>query len=235
MPSDLALITGATKGIGRAVALALASHNIKLLITGRDKHDLQTLKEKIEGQNGSCEYVLADLSEPASYDRLTDAISNQAKPLRLLVHSAGIARVGKISAMPLRDWQENLAINLTAPFHLSQKCLPFMRSGSSVVFINSVAGKTSFPEWAAYSAAKAGLAALADTLRLEVQEQGIKVISIFPTSVDTPLQDKLPYNWDRTNMLTADQVADIVKFCYLQPDKVMLKNVELANIAGTFK
>ena len=234
MPSDLALITGATKGVGRAVALSLASQDVTLLITGRDKHDLQSLKEEIEAQNGSGDYVVADLNEPVAFDQLTDAISSQAKPLRLLVHSAGIAKVGKISAMPLREWQENLAVNLTAPFYLTQKCLPFMPSGSSVVFINSVAGKTSFPEWAAYSAAKAGLAALADTLRLEVQAQGIKVISIFPTSVDTPLQDKLPFNWDRSNMLTAKQVADIVKFCYLQPDQVMLKNIELENIAGTF-
>ncbi len=234
MPSKLALITGASKGIGRAVAQSLAKEDLRLLITGRDEHDLQTLKAEIEEQKGSCEYVVADLSRDDAAEKLIHEIKANEKFIHLIVHSAGIAKVGKIAEIPLEDWRINLTVNLTAPFYLTQKCLPFMAHGSAIIFINSVAGKKDFPEWSAYCAAKAGLAAFAETLRQEVQEQGIKVISIFPASVDTPMQDKLPYNWDRSKMLTAEQVAEIVKIAYCQPDNVLLKSIELESITGIF-
>jgi len=234
VPSKLALITGASKGVGRAVALALAAENITMLVTGRNENDLQRLKAEVEKQKGTCIYIVADLNDDRSIDRLIDEIALQGNELDLLVHSAGIANVGSVADMTLEAWQESLSINLTAPFYLTQRCLPFMTKGAKIIFINSVAGRTSFPEWSAYSAAKAGLAAFADTLRQEVQADGIKVISIFPTSVDTPMQDKLPYNWDRSKMLTPEQVAEIVRVCYEQPERVLLKNIEIENISGTF-
>ncbi len=234
MHSKLALITGASKGIGRAVALALAGEDLQILITGRDEKDLQRLKSEIGQKGGNCSYIAADLNDQSSPGKLTEKISASGGNLNLLVHSAGIARVGPVSEMSLEAWQESLSINLTAPFYLTRNCLPFMSRGSMILFINSVAGRSSFPEWSAYSAAKAGLAAFADALRQEIQPQGIKVISIFPASVATPMQDKLPYDWDRSKMLSADQVADIVRICYTQPEQVLLKNVDIENTAGTF-
>jgi short-subunit dehydrogenase len=232
--SKVALITGASKGIGRAVALALAGEDLQVLITGRDENDLQQLKREIAKSGGNCSYITADLNDKKSVGKLTEKISTAGGNLSLLVHSAGIARVGPVSELSLEAWQESLSINLTAPFYLTRNCLPFMSRGSMILFINSVAGRSGFPEWSAYSAAKSGLAAFADALRQEIQPQGIKVVSIFPASVATPMQDKLPYDWDRSKMLSANQVAEIVRICYKQPEQVLLKNVDIENIAGTF-
>jgi 3-oxoacyl-[acyl-carrier protein] reductase len=232
--SKFALITGASRGIGRSVARTLAHEGLHVIISGRNEKALGELKHEIDSDGGACTYFVADLGKPEEIDKLTGLVAEKTGSLDLLIHSAGIARVGKVADLMLQDWNDSLSINLTAPFYLTRRCLPNLRRNALIIFINSVAAKNSFPDWAAYSAAKAGLAAFADVLRKEVQDLGIKVTSVFSASVNTPMQDSLPYKWDRSRMLTPDQIAQIVLDCYRQAGKVMLKNVDIENIAGTF-
>jgi len=152
----------------------------------------------------------------------------------MVIHNAGTARVGKIEEMPASDWRRVIDVNLTAPFFLTQKVLPLMKSGSQFVFINSVAGRQSFPEWAAYSASKHGLKALADTLRLEVAEKGIRVTTLYPSSVDTLLHDDLPYDWERSKMLKPRDVANAVAYLLKQPDNITINELDIENCAGKF-
>lgn len=234
MISKFALITGASRGIGRSIAVALAREGLHVIVTGRDEKALEELKREIVTDRGSCTYIVADLGKSAEIDNLVRLVTEISGSLDVLIHSAGIARVGKVADLTPQDWYESLSVNLTAPFYLSRKCLPYLMRNALIVFINSVAAKNSFPDWSAYSATKAGLAAFADVLRSEVQEKGIKVTSVFSASVDTPMQASLPYKWDRSKMLTPEQVAQIVLYCYRQPRNVSVKNIDIENIAGTF-
>jgi NAD(P)-dependent dehydrogenase (short-subunit alcohol dehydrogenase family) len=131
-------------------------------------------------------------------------------------------------------WREVLETNLTVPFLLSRQCIPLMAEHSRIIFINSIGGKLAFPEWSAYCAAKHGLRALADVLRQEVAEKSIRVTSVFPASVDTPLQAELPYNWDRSKMLKAEDVARVIVDIFRQPEQVVIREVDLENPAGVF-
>jgi NADP-dependent 3-hydroxy acid dehydrogenase YdfG len=230
--SPKALITGSTKGIGRATAMALSKAGLHIIATGRNTKELDTLKKEITAQNGTCDIFSLDLTNSDELSTLTDRIGTQS--LSLLVHCAGVALVGKIEEMNLNAWRNVLETNLTIPFILTQKCLPAMKPGSRIIFINSVGGKMAFPEWAAYCAAKHGLRALADVLRTEVAEKGIQVTSIFPTSVDTPMQAGLPYDWDRSKMLKAEDVARMIVNVYREPDNVVIKEIDLENPAGIF-
>lgn len=232
--SDLVLITGASKGIGRAAALALALEGAYILATSRTEPELQHLNEEISAAGGSSDYFVNDLAQAHAVDSLIAAIQKTGKQLTFILHSAGVARVGQITDMKLSDWDATIRMNLTIPFLLTQKCLPLMTRGSKIVFINSVAGRTTFPEWAAYSASKYGLKALADTLRQEVQGQGISVTSVYPSSVDTPMQDQLPYDWDRKKMLKPEDVAKTIVQIYRQPAGVVIKEIDLENAAGIF-
>ena len=234
MPANIALVTGATKGVGRKIALCLAADGLNVLATGRNRDDLKGLQEEIIRNGGECIIFPAELTDKTQVVRLVNQVEKLDGKLTVLVHSAGIAEVGTIKEMDFHLWQQTLAINLTSPFLLTQKCLPLLGKGAHIFFINSVSGHETFPEWSAYSASKWGLRALADTLRKEVVGLGIKVTTIYPASVDTPMQEKLPYDWDRTKMLQPDDIARAILNCYRQPADVQIKELVIENIAGTF-
>jgi len=234
VPSKLALISGASKGIGWAIALEAANSDLDIIITGRNEDELKSLENEINSMGQKCYNFSADLNNVKSIKNLTNQIQNLNQKISLLVHSAGIAKVGNVKEMNIEDWELNLKTNLTAPFILTQKLLPLMESKSHIIFINSVAGHQSFPEWSSYCASKFGLKALADSLRSEVAADGIKVTTIYPASVDTPMQDSLPYDWDKSKMLRAKDVAKAVMHCYLQPENVQIKELDIENNAGTF-
>jgi len=232
--SKLAFISGASKGIGRAIALEAANSDLDIIITGRNEDELKSLENEINSIGQKCYNFSADLSNVKSIENLNNQIQNLNQRISLLVHSAGIAKTGNVKEMSIEDWELNLKTNLTAPFILTQKLLPLMESKSHIIFINSVAGHQSFPEWSSYCASKFGLKALADSLRSEVAVDGIKVTTIFPASVDTPMQDSLPYDWDKSKMLQAKDVAKTVIQCYMQPENVQIKELDIENNAGTF-
>jgi len=234
VPSKLAFVTGASKGIGRAVALEAAISGLDVIITGRNKDELNSLENKISKTGQKCYNFSAELNNVDSVEKLSEQTQNLNLKISLLVHSAGVAKVGRIKEMSIEDWELNLSTNLTAPFILTQKLLPLMESKGHIIFINSVAGKQSFPEWSSYCASKFGLKAFADSLRNEVATEGIKVTTIFPASVDTPMQDALPYDWDESKMLQANDVARAVIHCFSQPENVQIKELDIENNAGTF-
>jgi len=234
MPYKAALITGASGAIGRAIALTLAGKDLEMIITGRNEVQLKKVSTAVKKQGNRCDYIAADLNSPDQVDALVRFLHKKKKNLALLVHSAGVAQVGSCARMPVGSWLETLQMNLTIPFLLTQKCLPLMKSGSQIIFINSVAGKNAFPDWSAYCASKAGLKAYADVLRLELQDRGIRVTSIFPTSVDTPMHDRLPYGWNRKKMLKAQDVARAVLYCQQQPAGVVIREIDLGSSAGVF-
>lgn len=232
--SKLALVTGASKGIGQAVALEAPEFGLDVIITGRNKNDLKNLENEISKSGQKCFNFTADLNNTAEIESLVNSVRNLNRKISLLVHSVGIAKVGLIKDMTLKDWKLNINTNLTAPFLLTKNLLPLIESGGQIIFINSVGGRQTFPEWSSYSASKFGLKAFADSLRSEVAADGIKVTTIFPASVDTPMQDSLPYDWDKTKMLKAKDVAKSVMHCFSQPDNVVIKELDIENNAGTF-
>jgi NADP-dependent 3-hydroxy acid dehydrogenase YdfG len=234
MGSKLAVVTGASKGIGRSVAKKLAKSGLNIFATARNVTELESLKKEIEDQSGNCIIYPAELTAEDEFDLLVKEIIRKDVKISLLVHSAGIVKIGTVEKMSFSDWQTTIDVNLSSPFQLSQKCIPHLARNAHIFFINSVAGNQTFSEWSAYCASKSGLRALADTLRQELAPRGIKVTSIYPASVDTPMQDKIPYDWDRSKMLSPDDVAEALVNCYQQPAHVQIKDIHLENLAGTF-
>ena len=205
-----------------------------IIITGRNKDELNSLENEIKNTGQKCYKFSAELNHIESINILINQIQILNQKISLLVHSAGVAKVGNVKDMSVEDWDLNLKTNLTAPFILTQKFLPLMESKGHIIFINSVAGKQSFPEWSSYCASKFGLKAFADCLRSEVASEGIKITTIYPASVDTTMQDALPYDWDKSHMLQAKDVAKVVMHCYSQPENVQIKELDIENKAGTF-
>ncbi|GAA2806630.1 SDR family oxidoreductase [Crossiella cryophila] len=175
-----ALVTGASRGIGKAIAQALApTHD--LLLGGRDQAALSALATEL----GNALPWPLDLADP---DALTAATA-EIDRLDLLVHSAGVAELGAVADTPAKVWRETYEINVVAVAELTRVLLPALRRArGTVVLINSGAGLRANPGWGAYAASKFALRALGDALRAEEEPHGVRVTSVHPGRTATDMQ-----------------------------------------------
>ena len=184
----LALVTGASSGIGAATALALAAAGWSLVLHGRDPE--RTEQRRLDAAaklapGADVEVCLADLGDDDGIARLARAVAE--RPLQAVVHAAGMVQLGSLADTPVEVLDDHLRLNLRAPYALTRELLPALRAGEGhVVFVNSTAGKRANPDWAAYAASKFALVALADALRQE--EPALRVTSVFPGRTATPMQ-----------------------------------------------
>lgn len=181
------LITGGGSGIGAALAHRLHERGDDLVLLARDAGRARELAARHPGAST----LVGDLAQPG---RLSWALSKQQLPDRIdsLVHVAGVVDLGRVEDLPSALWEQQLAVNLVAPAELTRLLLPLLRvSRGQVVFVNSGAGLRANAEWGAYAASKHGLKALADALRAEEAEHGIRVSSIFPGRTATPMQERV--------------------------------------------
>jgi NADP-dependent 3-hydroxy acid dehydrogenase YdfG len=232
--SKLAVVTGASRGIGASVARLLAEEGLGVLMLARSAQALGEVAGYIQSEGGFAIPLPADLTKEDDLNQIVHYVESFDGDLSVVVHNAGYAKVGKVSDFSFEEWDKIINLNLSVPFRITQKLLPKMKSGGQFIFINSVAGKTTFPEWSAYCASKFGLKAFADALRQEVRGSGIRVTTIYPSSVDTSLYDTLPYDWDRTKMLKSTDVAKSVMYCLRQPANITVNELDLENSTGTF-
>jgi len=178
------LITGAGSGIGRLVAERLYARGDRLILVARDAGRARELRAAFDGALT----VVADLRHPEALAGAVDAVDLPDR-IDAVVHSAGVLELGPVSALPLDAWTSQLAVNLIAPAELTRLVLPRVRAArGQVVFVNSGAGLNAHPGWAAYGATKHGLKALADALRGEEAEHGVRVTSVYPGRTATPMQ-----------------------------------------------
>lgn len=197
------LLTGAGSGIGAALARMLSDRGDRLLLLARSAERARELEGRYAGAQG----LVADLAEPARVLELS-------LPDRLdsLVHAAGVVDLAPVAESTPEQWREQLDVNVVAPAMLTRASLPALRAArGTVVLVNSGAGTTAHPTWGAYAASKHALRALADSLRGEEQEHGVRVTSVYPGRTASPMQEKVhrqegkPYDADR--WIAAETVA----------------------------
>ncbi len=204
------LITGAGSGIGDAVARRLLDRGDQVIAVARDAGRAREIAAQLPGAST----LVADLSQPG---RISWALSKQHLPERIdsLLHVAGIVDLGTVADLAPTLWDQQLAVNLVAPAELTRLLLPVLRvSRGQVVFVNSGAGLRANAGWGAYAASKHGLKALADALRAEESEHGVRVTSIYPGRTATPMQERVHQQegseYDPERFISADAVATTI-------------------------
>lgn len=232
--SNLAVVTGASRGIGAAIARELSEKGYGLLLVARGQEGLEQVAGYLQAEGTVAHAISADLSIEKDVKKISAYIETLGLKLAVLVHNAGIAKVAPIAETTTADWRRVIDVNLTGPFLLTRELLPKMDSGGQIIFVNSVGGKQSFSDWGAYCASKHGLRSFADTLRQEVSGRGIRVTSIFPAAVDTPLHDDLPLDWDRKKMMRPNDIARAVAYVTAQPAHIRINELELESSSGRF-
>ncbi len=235
----LALITGANRGIGLAVAQALAREGCNLIITGRDERALDKARAQLEklqpGKRNA--YVLAqssDVRSPVSVDFLFALVRGLHKPLDILINNAGIAHPNRIvSELPYPTWMEVIDTNLNGLFLVTQAALAVMKRGCTIVNNLSIAADRVFPGSAAYNASKHGALGFTNTLREELRPKGIRVIALMPGATDTAIWDAMWPKAPRRKMMSAQTVARTVVNALLLPDNTTVEKIVVMPSAGT--
>lgn len=202
---SVAVITGASGGIGEAISIALAREGVKLLLAGRSTEKLEIVAERARDLSPGVETFAGDLADDEVIRALADRAQKAFGGASILIHSIGLFLAGPIETSSVDELDRQYRVNTRAPYLLTQALLPSLitREGQ-IVFINSSAGfHPAKAGWAAYSASKHALRALADGLRAEVNPKGVRVISVFPGRTATPMQEEVhrfegkPYDPER--------------------------------------
>jgi NAD(P)-dependent dehydrogenase (short-subunit alcohol dehydrogenase family) len=185
----IALVTGASKGIGEACARALSVAGHRVALVARDEAALQEVAGSLKGESL---VVPADLLDPAAIDHVFARVEEEWGPVEILVLNAGASMSAPLVRTTDEDWQRMLDLNLTAPFRCLRRALPSMTQAGfgRVVVIASVAGKVGSPRIAAYTASKHGVIGLVRTAAAEVAKSGVTVNAVCPGYVDTPMTDQ---------------------------------------------
>ena len=228
-----AVITGASKGIGAAVARRCVREGMRVALMARTPGPLQALATELGEADASFPCDLADVAAVSAVTvRMTDAFGGAPD---LLINNAGLFQLASVETMSAEDFNAVLQVNLIGPFLLTRALLPAMRArgSGSIVTLGSIADRTVFPENGAYAASKHGLRALHEALRAELRGSGVRATLVSPGPVDTPLWDPLdpdnrPGFTPRAAMLTADDVADAIWFAASRPASVNIDELRLS-------
>jgi len=223
------LITGATRGIGRAIALTLAREGRTLFLHGRDGARLNSVADEVTSKGAEAVTVSGDLKSPADIQRIVDGCG---EGVDALINNAGISTIGTVEEMPLSEWNDMFAVNVTAIFLLSKLLLPKIPSGGAIVNISSGAGKATFPNFSAYCATKFALEGFSRCMREEVRPRNIRVINIYPGSTDTDIWETIDGKWPRESMMRPEQVGEAVAFALDRPPEVLVNEIMINRTAG---
>jgi short-subunit dehydrogenase len=234
---SLVLLTGATSGIGKHTALALAKAGYPLALVARSQDKLQQVCAEIESlhiEEAVASYFPHDLTDLAGLASLIEKIENDRGGIGVLINSAGMGYIKPLLETPLQEWQQVLDLNLTAVFALTQLVVRRMveRREGLVVNLCSISALKTFPDWGAYSASKFALLSLSRTLAQEVRTYGVRVTALCPGAVDTPLWDSLNAGFDRNQMLSAETVAQWIVQTLALPPQAVLEEAVLMPAGG---
>lgn len=224
------LITGASRGIGRAIAEKLAGQDTLLLLHGRDTVALAQTRKAVESQCAKVALLIHDLATSAGVSDLIAEVGNE--PIHLLVNNAGVAVVKPFTEITPIEWEQTVGVNITAPFLLTQRFAPRMPPGSSIVNILSVAAKRGFSNWSAYCMSKFALEGFSQSIREELRDRKIRVINVYPAATATDIWDSIQGKWPRQKMMSATQVADAVAFALARPTDTLVENITLTSLTG---
>src|ERR1700675_4883284 len=230
----LALITGANRGIGLAIARALARQGCNLIITGRDERALVKARAELEKLNVQVLAQSCDVRSPDLVDYLFALVRGLHRPLDILINNAGIGHPNRtVGELPYPTWLEVIDTNLNGLFLLTQASLAVMKRGSTIVTNLSIAAERVFPGSAAYNASKHGALGFTNTLREELRPQGIRVIALMPGATDTGIWNTLWPKAPRRKMMSAETVARTVVEALRLPESTTVEKIVVMPSSGT--
>ena len=226
---ELSVVTGASRGIGKGIALRLAQENHDVMIFGRDTNALKDVQKEIKSKGVECEYFTGDVADVKFVTDSVSKILNKNKKIDHLVNNAGIGIMKKVVDADLDDFKKQIDANLFGVFNFSKAVLNSMieKGKGSIINIASLAGKNSFVGGAMYSATKHAVLGFARSLMLEVRQYNIKVATICPGSVDTHFGSGGHDPRSKGEILQPEDVAEAVMSIIKLPLRALISEIDL--------
>ena len=226
----LAVVTGATEGIGRAIAFQLGGAGARLAICARSEPNVRATVQDLKDAKFDAVGMPCDVSEPAAVDAFAAFITKERGAARVLVNNAGIGRNKPLGQLSIDDWDATMGVNVRSLFLMTRAFLPGMTQGGggTIVNIASLAGRNGFEGGTAYCASKHAVLGFSKALMLEVRKQNVRVVAVCPGSVATPFMDKQARERpNRDRVLTADDVAHVVVSSLTVSDRAMVSELDI--------
>lgn len=237
LDGKVAVITGASSGIGEATARAMAEQGAKLALVARRHERLTALAEEIERGGGEALAIEADISDHGKVEALVGQVKGQFGGLHILVNNAGLMLLGPVDGADVEDWRRMTDVNLLGLLYCTREAIPIIRDsgGGHIVNISSVAGRQANLGSAVYNMTKWGVTGFSEALRQEALHSNIRVTCVEPGTVDTELQghnenpvvveaiEKL--REEIGDVLTAEDVAKSILYAVTQPDHVAVNEL----------
>lgn len=226
MHDQVAIITGASRGIGQAIARRLAALGPLVILCARHREGLDRLAQELQAQGCRAEASPLDLTQPSQVEALAQSVRNRYGRCDILVNNAGISQMGPpLHQLHLEDWDRLMAVNLRGPFLMIRAFAPLMidRKNGHIINISSLAGHNPLKNGAAYSASKWGLNGLTYSVAEELRDHGIRVSVIAPGSVNTAFSGKTPAHAEAR--IQPEDIADVVALLIQQRPQSFVSEV----------
>jgi 3-oxoacyl-[acyl-carrier protein] reductase len=223
------LITGAGRGIGRALAHAFAGAGAKVALLGKTKKNLLEVQRELKDSGVPTVVLAADVSDEGAVSRAVAAAEQELGPVDVLVNNAGIFVTAPVEKLDTLAFDRTLAVNLRGPFLMSRAVLPGMKSRKRghIVNISSTAGRRGFAGGGAYCASKFGLAGLTEAMRYEARTLNVRVTCVYPSTVNTDLVKKAGTNLSPERAIQPEDVANAIVSLVAMDDRAMTTALEI--------
>ncbi len=229
-----AIVTGASRGIGKAIALKLAELQYALVIVGRNKERLTALQECLEALGTQSLTLTMDLRDPKTPERIVaDTLAHFGR-IDVLVNNAGLAHSAKVCDTDMATWNAIFEVNARAPFFLCKAAVPALKKTDNPLIINisSVVGFKGYAGQAAYASSKHALAGFTKVLAKEVQNDGIKVHMISPGGVNTEMVQEMRPDIDTEQLIQPEEIAELVEFLVTRKGKGTIDHFYIRRQSG---
>ncbi len=233
MAEKIAIVTGAGKGIGRAIAVELLEAGFFTVLCSRSQESIASLEAEISSFTGNFMISSVDISIEEEIERFISSVAEKKGRIDVLINNAGVVYTGPVEKTDTEQWDEMMAVNARGTFLMVKHSLPLIPKGGHIVNIGSNASKKGFPGWAAYCASKFAVLGFTNSLREELRDRGIKVSAVLPGPTKTDIWDSLGGKWDRTKMMSPEITAKTVISVINQPPGANIDEIDIVPSAGS--
>lgn len=226
-----ALVTGGSRGLGKAIALALAAEGVEVAITGRNEKSLKETTKELQTRGIKTMYSVFDISNFQEVEFSLKKLQNDFGTFDILINNAGIAAFGSFLDMPEKEWMNIVQTNLFGPYYVSKTILPSMieKKGGDIINVSSTAGLKGGATTSAYSVSKAGLISLSESLMFEMRKHNIRVTTLTPSTIasDMSVKELKITDGNPEKVLQPEDFADLVIDILKLNKRALLANASL--------
>ena len=235
LTGKVAIVTGAGRGIGRAISLALAKEAATIVLTARAIDKLKETAQLVTAAGGKAEIIPAELTDEQSIKNLVRATGERFSRLDILVNNAGITHSAKLEETATEDWDRCHNVNARAPFILCREALPLLKKAQAAYIINiaSVVGVKGYPSQSAYTASKHALRGMTISLAEELKGSNIRVHLLCPGGVDTDLVQKVRPDIKKKDLMQPEEIAELVLYLVTHKGNAVIDELHIRRAAST--